>query len=525
MEKEREMNDMMRSNGRSQGGSRRRSHAIACVAAGWATWGLVGCAAVGPDATPVVVAVPDGWSQWHSATASLPAVGAQAGMGATPWWTALNDPVLNQLQDRLAAANADLRTAGLHWAQARLDHDATATQQMPELHAKGEVQRLRISEYSANTRMLDLVAGSNRDMLAQALAQPYTDRQAGLNLSWELDLWGRVRRAIEGAQASVAEQAALLEGTRLSLSVELGRDYVQLRTTQRLIQLQQEDMALAQAQTALVKAQQRHGRVSQSEVESQQAQEASLTAQWPQLLSEEGRWKNRIGWLLDAHPGELNEWLRSEESPGASAVALPDLHLGLPSDLVQRRPDIRAAEARLRQAIAAIGEATAQLYPSIRLGASVGLDSYQSGKWGDWATRTWSVGPSLDLPLFDGGRRRAVVHLRELQQQEAAVAYQRAVLKAWHEVDDALTAYGADQQQSLRLKDQSRSTGQVLGLTQARQRYGLVSQDQVLAAARADVSARRAVVQADGSTQAAWMTVQQTLAAPFVVAGGASSRP
>ena len=145
------------------------------------------------------------------------------------------------------------------------------------------------------------------------------------------------------------------------------------------------------------------------------------------------------------------------KSTATGAPALPDLALGLPSEVARRRPDIRAAEARLHRATANIGVAQADLYPSIRLGAHVGLESYLSGEFSDWGSRAWSIGPSLSLPLFDHGRRKSVVELRKLEQQEAAVDFQRTVLKAWQEIDDALNAYTAERQQARQLAERARS--------------------------------------------------------------------
>ena len=138
---------------------------------------------------------------------------------------------------------------------------------------------------------------------------------------------------------------------------------------------------------------------------------------------------------------------------------MPDLALGLPSEVARRRPDIRAAEARLHRATANIGVAQADLYPSIRLGAHLGLESYLSGEFADWGSRAWSIGPSLSLPLFDHGRRKSVVQLRKLEQQEAAVDFQQTVLRAWQEIDDALNAYTAERQQARQLAERARSAG------------------------------------------------------------------
>ena len=177
---------------------------------------------------------------------------------------------------------------------------------------------------------------------------------------------------------------------------------------------------------------------------------------------------------------------------------MPDLSLGLPSQVARNRPDVRAAEAQLHAATAGIGVATADLYPSIRLGGGFNLESYRSQNLFDWGSRTWAIGPSLSLPLFDGGRRRAVVQLRTLEAREAAVEYQRTVLRAWQEIDDALSGYTADRRQHEKLIARVRNTADALALVEARYRAGAVNYLPVIDARRAYLQAERDLAETDG---------------------------
>jgi outer membrane protein TolC len=199
---------------------------------------------------------------------------------------------------------------------------------------------------------------------------------------------------------------------------------------------------------------------------------------------------NQITLLCGAEPGGLNEELAATPATGPAA-ALPDLRLGLPSELARRRPDVAAAEARLHAATANIGIAVADLYPRITLGATFGLESVGSGQFGDWGSRQWTVGPSLSIPIWDQGRRRSTIDLRELQQQEAAVAYQQAVLKAWHEVDDAISAYVAETQRHARLAERVRNGADDARLAQARYAHGLTSYLPVLSTSATVIDAER----------------------------------
>lgn len=158
---------------------------------------------------------------------------------------------------------------------------------------------------------------------------------------------------------------------------------------------------------------------------------------------------------------------------------------------MRHRPDIQAAEARLQAATARIGVAMADLYPRITLGLSLGFESLAAGSFGDWGSRQWSLGPSLQLPIFDNGRRRATVELRELEQQEAAIAFQQTVLKAWHEMDDALSAYAAERQRRQALAAREASARSTLELAGTRSRRGLSDQLPLLQAQRALLALQR----------------------------------
>ena len=471
---------------------------------------LSACTAVGPDYKVPEVSAPANWSSWTSASAELARDKVALGAPEQKWWAAFQDSVLDQLELRVLETNPDLKTALLHYEQARLQRNVTASQQYPEVKLQGSAIRQRQSEYAVGDRVLDVTAPNNRDTIAKSLSEPFVSYQGGFDASWEIDLWGRVRRAVEAADADIANSAALLDQTRLIIASDLATAYVELRTTQRLLQLTRDDIVALRERTSMMESRSKHGLANDLDLERQRQQLADLESQTPPLLEQEAQAKNRICLLLGLHPGELAKELAAE-SAAASPSVLPQYKLGVPSELAGRRPDIRAAEARLHQATAAIGEAKAQLYPSIRLGARFGLDSYASDKFGDWGSRFWSIGPSLDLPIFDGGRRRATVVLRELRQQEAAIEFQRTVLRAWQEIDDALTAYAAEQERQQRLLTKARSSADVYRLAQARERSGLVDSLSVIDAQRTDLQARRDAVSSEGRARLRFISIYKAL--------------
>ena len=460
---------------------------------------LTGCT-VGPDFERPASTAPIDWTSWRSGDASLhQPVGSDAALPAD-WWRAFNDPVLDELVRRGFAASPDLQTAALHLAQARVQRGNIAAQNGPQVSASGQVSRQRQSEYGAGTRMLDVVSssssGADRDALAELLAEPFTLYQGGLDASWEIDLWGKVRRSLEMADADIANQAALLDLARLSLASDVARNFFDLRTTQRKIALAREDIAALNERTDLLAARTNGGINDHFDLERQRIELQGIEAQLPALLAQEATLTNQIALLLGERPGALSELLMPVADAGKPA--LPVLALGLPSEIALRRPDIRAAEARLHNATANIDVAKADLYPSIRLGGGFDLESYRSENLFDWASRAWSIGPSISLPLFDGGRRKRVVQLRELEQKEAAVAYQKTVLKAWQEIDDALNAYTAEQQQNDKLTARLESARAAFELASARYRGGIITWLDVIDSQRAMFQALRDLAESNG---------------------------
>lgn len=398
---------------------------------------LGGCGVVGPSFQPPVVAPP---AQWNALRVGV--------MGAAPLpanrWTVFDDPVLLRLQALAAPANQDVKVAALRLLQARVNEATVSAQRGPRLDARGAALRQRQSESGAATRVAGaLGGGAQQQQIVSVLSAPFSVYQAGFDASWEPDLWGRVARAEEAARADGDGQQALLHQVQLSVRAEVARQYFQLRSVQRQRQLAGAELAVALDVQRVIEAQWQGGLSDQSVLIKQRALVAGLQASLPALDAQQAQAGNQIALLCAATPGALRAELADDGAAG-DAAPLPDLRLGLPSELARSRPDLAAAEASLHAATANIGLAIADLYPRITLGVSFGVESVDSGKFGEWGSRQWSVGPSLSIPLFDRGRRHSIVTLRELQQQQAAVAYQQAVLKAWHEVDDAIANYLAE---------------------------------------------------------------------------------
>jgi len=444
------------------------SAAVACLAA------LAGCSAVGPDfVRPDVDAAAD-WSQRHGGSPELSAPRESSATLPADRWAVFGDAQLLHLQAIAATANQDVRTAALRVLQSRMDEATVSAQRGLQVQGQGGITRQRQSESGSSARLVNLIGGTDKQMLLDALSAPFTLYQAGFDASWEPDLWGRVLRSEEAAKANTDGQRAALQQARLSVEAELARSYFSMRAAQRQQQLLRAELAAAREAVQLLDAQFSGGLSDESALSQQRAQVASLQSTLPAAQSQEALAMNQITLLCGMTPGTLNAELASD-GVQLDSRPLPDLRLGLPSDLARRRPDIQAAETRLHAATANIGIAVADLYPRITLGASFGLESVASSTFGDWGSRQWSAGPSLTIPIFDQGRRRSTIVLRELQQQEAAVAYQQAVLAAWHDVDNSISSYVAETQHASRIAERLRLSENDADLAQARYANGLTT--------------------------------------------------
>ena len=469
-----------------------------------------GCA-VGPDFQRPESAAPADWAAWHGGSADL--LGAErrappnAALGG---WGAFGDPLLEQLQARARAQNAELRSAALRFGQSRAMRQITAAQAGPQVGASASVGRQRQSEDGAAMRPIQIIVPpAAQQPIIDAIAEPFTLYDAGFDASWELDLWGRVRRAIEAADAEQQGSAALLRQVQLSIQAEVARRYFELRGAQRQLRIAHEDLRAGADSLALVQARADGGLVTDLDPVRQRALLAELRARIPALQQQEALALAQITLLLAERPGALDAQLAlPAEGP---ARALPDLTLGLPSELVQRRPDIAVAEARLHAATAQVGVATADLYPRVTLGLAGGLESVRASNFGDWGNRDWRVGASLSLPIFDMGRRRGTIQLRELQQQEAAVAYQQTVLQAWHEVGNALSSYTAEQQRQAQLRERERQSRDALMLAQARYRGGMTDFGVELDAQRTLLAAQREAADSDSRLALGLVAVYKAL--------------
>ena len=471
---------------------------------------VAGCASVGPNFEIADVDAPSHWSDRHGGPATLTAPDTSIRALPSDRWALFEDAELTRLQALALQANQDVKAAALRLLQSRVEETTVSAQRGVQSAAQGGFSRQRQSEFGTSSRLVSAIGGANKQQLLNVLAAPYTLYQAGFDASWEPDLWGRVLRSEEAARANTDAQRATLRLVHLSVTAELARSYFLLRSAQRQQLLIQGELAAAKEMERLLRAQRDNGLGDESMVIRQRSQVSSLRSLVPALLAQETLATNQITLLCGAEPGALNDELAASPMSNVTAV-LPDFRFGLPSELARRRPDVAAAEARLHAATANIGIAVADLYPRVTLGASFGFETVGSEKLGSWGGRQWSVGPSLSIPVFDQGRRRSTIHLRELQQQEAAVAFQQTVLKAWHEVDDAISVYVSETQRSVEFAERVANGRVDVGLAQARYANGLTTYMPVLSANTTLLEAQRDLTDSTARLQTALTALYKAL--------------
>ncbi|MCE0462742.1 efflux transporter outer membrane subunit [Pseudomonas uvaldensis] len=346
------------------------------------------------------------------------------------WWEVFNDPTLTALTRRALAGNLDLKLADSRLQQSRAARQVITSAQFPNSAATGGYGRKRNSGEGLNDP-----SGNNGDAAFYLW-------EAGVSASWELDMWGRVRREAEAADAHLEVVRNDRRGVLVAVLAETAQDYLQLRGVQSTRAVTEQNLEVARHSLRLTQLRLADGVATDLDVAEAAAQVATIEARLPALQQRQSQLINALSLLLGQPPQALQAEL-SDDAPVPQAPR--QVAIGLPSQLAERRPDIRQAEARLHAATATIGVAKGDFYPRITLSGNVGSQALQLGDFGSWGSRAFGIGPQFSLPLFDGGRLRGVLHLREAQQQEAAIAYQQTVLKAWHEIDDQLSAYNASQ--------------------------------------------------------------------------------
>ena len=386
------------------------------------------------------------------------------------WWRAYGDPVLDSLMERALAGNLSAGGAVSRIAESRARERAAAAAGLPSVKAGGGVTREKIGTASllaTGGALLPTGLGPIGDLI-----KPIDLYDADFDASWELDLFGKTRRAVEQARAQTQEQMEARNDALVSLQAEVARTYFQLRANQALlIAAQAADKAQGQI-LDLTRRQREQGVVTDLDVNKALGRQTQTRTQTPQFQKAASQAMNSLAVLIGQRPGALDAELSVAaplpSAPGTIAVSLP-------STLARRRPDIRKAEASLHAATAKIGVAIAQLYPSVTLNGEVGQQALTASSLTDWSSNFYHFGPSVSLPIFQGGRLRANVRLARAEQATAALAYRQTVLSALQDVENSLVALRTDRQRQDSLDQAADIAARQLSLTRDRQKSGVAT--------------------------------------------------
>ncbi len=392
---------------------------------------LFGCA-VGPDYHPPKTEVPPDWDGQAAVTPAHPSKTTTNPVTLVEWWNAFNDPTLSSLMEMAMRANLDVRQAEARIRQARAARGVAGAPLWPQVDASAIYQRSQGSSETGGGGAI-ATAGGLRELF-----------QAGLDASWELDIFGGTRRGIEAATADLKAAVEDRRDVLITLAGDVGTNYLNLRGFQQQIAIAQKNLAAQKKTADITHRRFEAGFVSRLDVANADAQVATTEAQIPILESSARAAIYSLGVLLGREPAALAKEL-SKESPIPPTP--PEVPVGLPSDLVRRRPDIRRAEAQVHAATARIGVATADLFPRFFLTGSFGFSSNDLTRLGNLSnSKFWSFGPSVTWPVFAGGRIRANIEVQNALEEQALVTYQKTVLTALQDVETALVAYAKEQE-------------------------------------------------------------------------------
>ena len=462
---------------------------------------LAGCTLVGPDFLRPSAKVSDQWLE-----AQDPRLKA-APATYREWWRALNDPVLEELIQTAYRQNLSLRAAGVRVFEARAQLGIAVGNLFPQSQqVQGSANYNRYSERSTS---------APQTALGGSVGFDYSQVQAGFSANWELDFWGKLRRGVESADASLLSAIAAYDNALVTLTGDVASTYVQIRTLEERLRIAKENVVIQKESLQIAEARFKGGATSERDVQQALTQLNSTEATIPQLETQLRQQLNALSILLGLPPGHLGEKLA-----GTSGIpeAPLDIAVGMPAELLRRRPDIRNAEYQAAAQCAQIGVAKADLFPAFSLSGNFGflasdIGQFALGDVSSWRSRTGSIGPAFQWNLLNYGQITNNVRLQDARFQELIVTYQNTVLQAQQEVEDGLVSFLKAQERVSSLTRAADAARRTVELSLIQYREGATDYTTVLTAEQSLLSQQDSLAQGQGD-------VPQGLIAVYRAFGG-----
>ena len=438
-----------------------------------------GCRVVGPDYTRPEIKVPNQWPSGETAEGNR-----LAGEALAAWWTTLDDPVLTSLVERALANNKDLKIALTRIRQSRASLGIAEKQRDPSVTGSAQYRR---TQSGTPTRDDD-------DPFLFTSGSDFYD--IGFDAAWEADLFGKKYRNIEAAVADLQSSEEGFRGVMVSLVSETASSYVRLRTFQQQLEIVNRNLALQEKVLEVLEAQAAAGLISSLQVQQSRYNIENTRSRLPGYRISIEESLNTLAILLGEMPGSLHQEL---QSPAPVPVPSVEIAIGIPADILRRRPDIRMAERGLAAQTARIGAATAELYPSFRLSGSLGMTANSLNGFFSDDSPGISIIPFISIPLFNRDKIRDQIEVQNAIQERYFIEYETSVLDAIKEVRDAVLAYGEEQKRYMTLEKGAVEARTALDIADEQFRSGLVTFINVLDAQRALLSFEETQVSSRGA--------------------------
>jgi multidrug efflux system outer membrane protein len=435
---------------------------------------LAGCA-VGPDYHPPATNPPAHWSS------SLAGGETNGPADLAVWWKNFDDTNLDSLMTTAVQSNLTLRVAEAHVREARAERDVASGALWPSVGSTAAYSRNRFGGHS----FPPVPPGVNLD---------YNLYSAGFDAAWELDVFGGTRRAVEAATADIRAAEYGWRDVQVSLLAELARNYIEARSYQQRLAITRQNIQVQEEILDLTSNRYENGLGNDLAIQQAKAILTATEAQVPSLESGFSQSVHHLAVLLGQPPGALLDQMSAEEPIPLTPPVVP---VGLPSDLLLRRPDVQQAERQLASATAHIGVAKADLFPKFSLTGLAGMESLSASDWFSYGSRYWSAGPTVQWDLFEAGRLRANVRIQNTRQEQALNTYEQTVLTALEDVENALVAYAKEQIRREKLSESVEANRQALELSTQLYKSGLADFLGVLDSERSLYLAQDELVQSD----------------------------